>query len=170
MYSLNVPVPGEVKRVAMDLRAALADFEQFRDELSMVAKRLPIDDPAAFPAIHERTLSVLRGTVPFEVRVNGIEVFEEPTTGPAPVIYFAVESPGLARLHDRLVEEFDPVPEIEDEAYVPHITLARGGSVSQERLEELRSLEVEPIPWTVDRLVIWDPRRQLPAGEVRLPA
>lgn len=169
MFSLNVPVPGTVHEVAMELRSSLAGIEQFRDDLTMVVKRLPVDEPEAFPPVNQRTLSALSGTAPFEVRIDGIGTFEEPVTGPAPVIYLAVESPGLLAIHDRLVEEFDAVPRFEGDEYVPHVTLGRGGNVSEKRLAELRSHDVEPVAWTVDRLIFWDPRRQLPIGEVRLP-
>lgn len=169
MYSLNVPVPGEVHAVAMELRSALADVDQLREDLTLVAKRLPVDDPSDFPPVHERTLEALDGAVPFEVRIDGIGTFEEPVTGPAPVIYLAVESPGLMRIHERMIEEFEAIPNFEGDEYVPHITLGRGGDVSRSRLDELRSREVERVSWSVDRLNFWDPRRGVPIGEVRLP-
>lgn len=169
MYSLNVPVPGQVTRLSMELRSALAELDQHRDDLTLVVKRLPIEDSSAFPAVHQRTLEALAGVKPFEVRVTGIETFLDPVTGPAPVVYLAVQSPGVQALHQRLIEEFEALPDFEGEAYVPHITLGRGGNVSRDRLAALESREIESVSWSVDRLVFWDPRRGVPAGEVRLP-
>ena len=148
----------------------LTDFEQLRDEFTLVIKRLPGDEHQTIGPIRERTRSALHGSAPFEVKIDGIGSFEQPVTGPAPVVYFTVESPGLRRLHERLVEEFEAIPGLEGADYVPHITLARGGEIHPQQLTELCNHEIEPLSWSVERLVFWDERQQLPMGDIRLPA
>lgn len=169
MYSLNVPVPGRVSQLAWELRSSLTGFERLRDEPTLVVKRLPIDEPAAFPSVREDVYAAIRGTEPFDVRVHRIDVFSEPATGPGPVIYLAIDSPELESLHRRLAAAFEPIPDIEGEDYVPHITLARGGDPDTGTIERLCEQELEPVDWTVNRFVFWDPREGLPISDVRLP-
>lgn len=182
VYSLNVPVPGEAKRLAADLFPRLAAFDRVRKRHTLVAKRF--EDATRgdgtertrshgssgnheLATLRERVRPALVGTPAFEARIAGIEVFEQPVRGPGPVLYLAVESPGLHRLHRRLVSEFGAVPELEGEAYTPHVTLARGGSVdAARRLVD----DVEPIEWVVSELHFFDPRYRETVGRVSLPA
>lgn len=157
MVSLNLPVPGAVRRIANDLRPQLARFDSVRDDHTLVVKRLDGDAWRADPArVRERLRQVLDRTRPFSVRVTGVDVFTEPAAGTGPVVYLAVESPGLHRLHGRLCREFDPVEGIEAGDYVPHVTLARGGRVDD--AERLATEPVDPIEWTASEAVVWDAR------------
>ncbi len=169
MYSLNVPVPGTVSSRVWDLRAALTGFDRLRDELTLVVKRLDARSAGEFAALERAVREELSGTAPFEVEITGVERFEDPPAGPAPVIYLAIDSPPLEALHDELVDRFRTVGAIEGGAYVPHITVARGdGDPVALEYRELDGLA--GYRWTVDRLVFWDARRELPAGDVNLPA
>jgi hypothetical protein len=160
--SLNVPVPGRVARLAADLAPHLAAFERRRDSLSLVCKR--------FEGRVDRVdlRRALAGAPAFEARVTGVEYFDRPVRGPGPVVYLAVESPGLRDLHDRLVERFGAVPELEGEAYTPHVTLARGGT--RRAAERLAERSVEPVAWTVSTLDCWDTEHRAAVGSVSLPA
>jgi 2'-5' RNA ligase len=168
VFSLNVPVPGAVRRLASDLHPALVGFESVRAEPTLVAKRLGAPGPGEYDAVQKRVRRALVGAPAFEARIDGVGVFREPPSGPSPVVYLAVESPGLAALHDRLVEAFEPVPDLEGESYVPHVTLARGGDA--DAAERLAGREVEPVTWTVTELEFYDARHGEPAGTIPLPA
>lgn len=166
MYSLNVSVPGSVTRLAADLHPHFAPFERVRDRHSLVVKRFGDEDTV--PRLRERLRVALEGTPPFETRTSGIDTFKEPIAGPGPVVYLAVESPGLLALHERLVESFGAVAEFEGPDYVPHVTLARDGP--PDAVDRLTSLDVEPIAWTVRELDLWDSRYGEVAASIRLPA
>lgn len=177
MYSLNVPVPGRVARVAAELAPALVDFETIRDEHTLVAKRLGDPDPGERPRLEQQVRTALSGTgsfsayqrvPPFEARVTGIEYFERPTAGPGPVVYLAVESPGIETVHRRLAEVVPPADGVGGDEYVPHVTLARGGDIADARA--LADREIEPVTWTVEELAFWDGRHGGPAGRIPLPA
>ena len=131
MYSLNVPLPGEVSALAADLARDLPGARaRARKERTLVVKRLGRGDRSEFRRLAARTREALAGQPCFEARVAGVDLFEEAVAGPSPVVYLAVESRGLVALHRRLVEVFDPVEGIEGEGYVPHVTVARGGTVT----------------------------------------
>ncbi len=179
VYSLNVPVPGAVERRAEELRPALLPFDAVRERRTLVCKRLgesPVGGGRASEAarrdgvarLRERVRSALAGAPAFEARVANVDYFERPASGDAPVVYLAVESPGLRKLHRRLCSTFDPVPGIEGDDYVPHVTLARGGPVEAAR--RLAEREVEPVTWTVDRLSLWNATYDEAVDEFRLPA
>ena len=125
------------------------------------------DSADASHRIAARLREALAGTTPFRARVAGIEQFEEPTSGTGPVVYLAVESPGLRSLHERLCEAFPPVEDIEGEAYDPHVTIARGGDPDAARA--LVERQIEPIEWTVDTLTLLDAERNLPVTRLHLP-
>ena len=163
MYSLNVPVPGAVAERAWSIRSQLLAYEQLRDEFTLVLKRLPFESGIAVDSAIPDIRSQLESVDPFTVEITGIGQFETPPAGPAPVIYFAISSPAMHRIHTRFVEYYGAVEEIEGTAYQPHITLARGGDVT------MPDIDFEPISWTVDRLIVWDSRRALPAAEFALP-
>jgi hypothetical protein len=159
--SLNVPVPGRVRRLAADRRPELAVFDSVREDPSLVCKRF--ERPPGRRAL----AATLGGTPAFEAAVTGVDFFAEPTSGPGPVLYLTVESPGLRDLHDGLVERFGAVPGLEAEEYTPHVTLARGGTVDDaERLAG----PIEPVTWTVSRLLAWDAQYRAPEREIPLPA
>mgnify|MGYP000574252424 CR=1 FL=1 len=161
MDSLNVPVPGRIRRVAADRRPELAVFDSVREDPSLVCKRF--ERPPGKRAL----ATVLAGTPAFEARVTAIDFFAEPTSGPAPVLYLTVESPGLYDLHGRLVERFGAVSGLEGDDYVPHVTLARGGAVADaERLAG----PIESVTWTVPRLLAWNAEHRVPEREIPLPA
>ena len=178
MFSCNVPVPPAVARLAIDLAGDLpGGRERTRGEHTLVAKRLGTGEggdggtersAAASHRIAARLREALAGTTPFGARVVGIDQFEDPTSGPGPVVYLAVESPGLWSLHERLCEAFPPVEGLEGEAYVPHVTIARGGDPDAARA--LVERQVDPIEWTVDTVTLLDAERNLPVTRLHLPA
>ncbi len=163
MYSLNVPVPGTVSRVASDLHPRLVAFETVRDRHTLVAKRFGADDR---DRLRERLRDALAGVSSFEARVSGVDYFERAAAGPSPVVYLAVESPGLLSLHDRLVRAFGAAEGLEGDDYVPHVTLARGGRV--EDAEALAGVSVAPASWTVSELDLWSREYREPVESVRL--
>jgi len=169
VYSLNVPVPGEVARLAAALARDLPGArERERGSHSLVLKRLGGEDRPDFHRLAARARETLAGAPAVQARVSGVGVFADPPVGAAPVVYLAVESPGLEGLHARLCEVFDPVPGLEGEGYVPHVTVARGGS--PEVAAAVAERAVDPVTWTVDELVFYDAGRGETAGRVSLPA
>lgn len=168
MYSLNVPVPGPVAQVAGDLRPRLLAFDRVRDRYTLVLKRLGDLDHASYPRVEKAVRRALGGAPAVEARVTGTDVFREPADGPGPVVYLAVESPGLIDLHERLLAVVDPVEGVEGPDYVPHITLARGGA-DEAALERVLDATVSPVAWTVSTLEFWDANRGERAGRLSLP-
>ncbi len=152
--SLNVPVPGRVKRLASDLEPDLYTFERVRRTHTLGVKRLGDRTPTEYARLVPQVRRAIAGTPPFEIRVTGIETFEEPTHGDVPVVYLAVESSELRALNRRLCEVSETIAGIDGDAYDPHITLARGGSKKDR--DRLRAREIDPITWTVTELVLWD--------------
>lgn len=176
MFSLNAPVPGAVRRLASDLQPRLLDFAGVRDDHTLVIKRFPESELANGPPAHqlatlrERLRPAISGLPAVEARITGIDTFEQPVRGDGPVVYLAVESPGLHRIHRTLVDAFGAVEELEGEAYTPHVTIARGGeAAAAAAAEQLRDREVDPVSWTVSELVIWDARSREPAARFSLP-
>ena len=168
MYSVNVPVPPAVERVAASLHGDLHALDSVRERHTLVAKRLGDADSHGYAALEKRARRVLRGTPAFEARVTGVETFAQPASGRGPVVYLAVESPGLRDLHRGLCAEFDPAPGVEGDDYVPHVTLGRGGD--PDTVARLRDREIEPVTWTVGELALYDARHRERAGTVSLPA
>ena len=168
MFSLNATPPGAVSRLASDLHPALVDagVDRFRDRHSFVIKRF--DDEWSLPRLRERLRTVLSGAPAFEARLAGVAQFENPPRGPGPVLYLALESPGLHALHDRLVDAFGAADGLEGDDYTPHVTLGRGGSFTPERLAAL-SAQVDPVTWTVSELGIYDSRHRETVARLPLP-
>ncbi|MFB6218828.1 MAG: 2'-5' RNA ligase family protein [Halobacteriaceae archaeon] len=165
MDSLNVPVPPAVERVADGLAPSLAGFAE-RPPRTLVLKRL---DGVERHRARERVRRALSGAAPVTARVERVGVFRDPPLGSAPVVYLAVESPGLATLHRRLCEHVDPVAGVEGEAYVPHVTVARGWETEHARppVDDLAGRSVGPVEWTVTELRFHDTDRG-PGGTVAL--
>lgn len=164
MYSVNVPVPGRVRTLANELYPDLVGFEHVREDHSCLLKRLGEADHVA--QLQHRAHRALEGTPAVEAQITGIECFSDPPLGSAPVVYFAVESPGLESIHADLTETFDPVDDLEGDDYVPHVTLARGGDI--ETAKRLAEREIEPVRWTVSELEFWDGTEKLSVSRVIL--
>lgn len=167
MFSLNVPVPGKVRRLAGELRPHLGAFESIRDRYTLVAKRLDDTIEGGRPRVEGRARRALANAPAFEARVTGIDFFAEPTAGTAPVVYLEVESPGLFQVHKQLVDVFGTRDGVEGPEYTPHVTLARGGPM--EAAERLADREVDPVTWTVSELHFFDVRYREWVGKVSLP-
>lgn len=168
MYSLNVPVPSRVAalagEVARDLPAARA---RCRGEHTLCAKRLDGNGTSpTYNRLDTRTREALADQPPFEVSITGISYFPETVKGSAPVVYLAVESPGLRRLHERLSDVFPPVEGIEGNSYTPHVTVARGGSMAA--AERVADRRLDPVSWTVSELSLWDAARRRSMSTVAL--
>lgn len=161
MYSVNVPVPAEVSRLASGLGSACRTADR-RTRRTLVVKRLG-DGP--YGPLAREVREALSGTAPFAARVATVDTFDHPPNGAAPVAYLAVEGQGIYDLHDRLCAVSDPVPGLEGEEYDPHVTIARGGDAGR-LLEE----SVSPVTWEVDRLALWDGRHLEAIESISLPA
>jgi 2'-5' RNA ligase len=168
VFSLNVPVPGQVEGLADELHPQLASFDRVREQHTLVCKRLGDPAPGEYAVVRERARRALSGTAPFAARVAGVDYFVDPPEGPGPVVFLAVESPGLVAAHGRLCEAFEPAAGIEDEEYVPHVTLARGGTVDDARA--LAERAVDPVEWTATALVFHDHEHGGETGRIALPA
>lgn len=166
MYSLNAPVPGRVSALTAELFPHLVGFESIRERHSLLLKRLGDEE---FTHLAERVRRELRGAPTVEARVTGIDYFEDPPRGSRPVVYLAVESPGLDRLHRRLVDRFGAVEGLEGDEYTMHVTLARGGG-DVDAARALAAREIEPITWTITELRLWDAVHGETAGTISLPA
>jgi 2'-5' RNA ligase len=167
VFSLNVPVPGRVRRLAEELRPHLRVFDSVRDRHTLVAKRLDDTVDGGRARVEGRARQALADAPAFEARVTGIDMFAEPTAGTAPVVYLAVESPGLFQVHKHLVDVFGTRDGVEGSEYTPHVTLARGGPM--ETAERLVDRTIDPVTWTVSELRFFDVRYREWVGKVSLP-
>ncbi len=192
MFSLNVPLPPAVDRLGGDLHSKLTGFDRVRERHTLVCKRFGVEDvpdprgdvadggvdpgrprppkPDALAALQRDLRPLLAGTDPFEVAVTGIDSFERPAAGSGPVIYLAVESDGLERLHRRLCAAYGAIEGIEGDAYVPHVTLARGEGpeTDPDAVERVLDVTVDPIRWRVHALDLYDPEFREVAATVDL--
>jgi len=176
VYSINVAVPSAVGALASDLARDLPRAEpRPRDERTLVVKRLAgeADNDGhlvtqSYSHLEARAREALTGQPAFAARIDRVDYFAEAATGTSPVVYLAVESPELRRLHRELAAVFDPIDGIEGEDYIPHVTVARGGS--HEAAERVAERDIDPIEWTVSELVFWDAERGLPVSRLSLPA
>ncbi|MFD1565469.1 2'-5' RNA ligase family protein [Haloarchaeobius amylolyticus] len=166
MYSVNVPVPGRVRQLADRLYPELVGFETVREDHSCLLKRLGEADHVA--QLQHRAHRALEGAPAVEAEITGIDYFADPPLGSAPVVYLAVESPGLEGIHADLTEAFEVVEGLEGADYIPHVTLARGGDIETAR--RLADREIEPVRWTVSELEFWDGTYKLPVSRVSLPS
>ncbi len=166
MFSLNVPVPGEVARLAEKLRPSLYQFDSVRDQHTLVVKRF--GDHQNYDRLEMQVRTALAGSPAFEARISELDYFEHPARGDGPVVYLAVESSGLNELHRELVAEFDCIEGIEGDDYVPHVTLARGGTL--DIAGQLAERDIDPITWNVTRLQLWDATYEEPTATISLPS
>ena len=166
--SLNVPVPSAVAALADDLAPALTPFDRVRDDHTFVLKRLA--DGSPYPhRLREQARTALAGAGPARARVDGLGVFEWPPSGPGPVLYLAVESPGLVAMHETLVDALGAVEGLEGADYTPHVTLARGADLPPAALDRLCDRSVPAVEWTVDRLLVYDAGYDEVAARLSLP-
>jgi len=169
VYSLNVPVPPQVARLAGELARELpAARKRSRGTHTLGVKRLDHERERSYARIETRVRELLAGQPRFEVRITGIDQFEDPPVGTAPVVYLVVESPELRTVHERLTGEFDRIDQIDGEEYDPHVTIARGGS--PERAQRLVGRPIDPISWEVTELLFWDAERKQAVSHLSLPA
>ena len=172
MFSLNVPVPGQVARLASELHPELTRFERIRERHTLLAKRFDTgldDDADSLPRLRERLRPLLRSHAAgsLDLRVTGLDYFETPPRGPGPVVYLVVESADLDALHRRLCESFGTVEGMEGEEYDPHVTLARGGRIA-DATDLIERTSIEPIAWTTEELRIRDSRYREDAARIPL--
>ncbi len=149
-----------MSRLARGLAADLHDATP-RDRHTLVVKRLETTNPTV---VARRLRTTLTGTSPLAAAVTSVDIFDDPQTGRGPLAYLRVESPGLETLHETLCETFSPIEGIEGPAYIPHITIARGGDVDQ---LQHRNVDIE---WTIDSLVLWSANHNEPVERIALSA
>ena len=174
-YSLNIPVPTALRRVAARLEPELASFDSVRDWPTLIIKRF--QGGRSRGRVEAIVRDTLAGAQPFEVRTTGIETFDDPPSGSAPVVYLGIEGTGLRRVHARLVDRLGGVPGLEGDEYTPHVTLARGleqttaDSVDRKAtaIKRLTERDLDPVSWTVDELGIWSREYREIVTRVPLP-
>ncbi|WP_254821063.1 2'-5' RNA ligase family protein [Haloglomus halophilum] len=148
-YSLNVPVPSEVARLAAGLATECLTAEP-REHHTMVLKRL--GEAEDYRRLIGQVRDLLDGTGPIPARVEGVDTFEAPPSGAAPVAYLDVHSRGLMNVHEACCDIVDPFGQVlEGDEYEPHVTIARGGDAGQ-----LRGRDAGPIDWDIERIDVWD--------------
>jgi len=124
--------------------------------------------PDALDALREDLHPLLAGTDPFPVAVIGIDIFDAPASGSAPVLYLVIESDALVRVHRRLCAAYGAIAGIEGDDFVPHITVARGGNPEPGVVADLVGAEFEPIRWRVHALDLYDPEFREVAATIDL--
>lgn len=167
MYSLNVPLPGRVHALIDDLAPLVARLDSPRSDPGLGVKRLGAREPHELPELERRLREGLAGSAPFELAITGTGTFESPPDGGPAVWYLAVESVGVYDLHADACELFEPVPELEGEGYVPHVTLGRGDVETVSAVDA--QADVDPVTWTADVLVLHDSRRGETVRRFSLP-
>jgi hypothetical protein len=168
LLSLNVPVPSAVAAVADDLAPVLTPFDRVRDDHTFVLKRLTTDSPDPH-RLREQARTALADFPPVRARIDGLDVFECPPSGPAPVLYLAVDSPGLVTMHRTLVDTLGAVEGLEGADYTPHVTLARGGDLAPATVDRICERPVSAVEWTVDHLLVYDAGYDEVAARLSLP-
>jgi len=191
VFSLNVPLPPVIADLAADLHPKISGFDRVRDRHTLVCKRLGVEDvpdridgngsncgreggaPSppksdALAALRDDLRPLLSGTDPFDVAVTDIDVFDAPVSGSRPVVYLAVESEELARLHHRLCAVYGAIEGIEGDDFVPHVTLARGGNPDPGVVADLVTTDFEAIRWRVHAIEVYDPEFREVAATIDL--
>jgi len=179
VFSLNVPLPPAVDGIGNQLAERPTSLGRLRTRHTLVCKRFAdgdVPDPAELPdvadaasidtpsppreAALERLCATLRAhlasTDPFDLALTGVDAFETPASGAGSVVYLVVESPPLVRLHRRLCAAFGAADGVEGDAYVPHVTLARGTDPPAVRDALDTDLEATPVRWRADALTVYD--------------
>ncbi|ERG95903.1 2'-5' RNA ligase family protein [Haloquadratum walsbyi] len=182
MFSLNIPLPPKISQLTSSLHAELMAFDNRRERQTLVLKRFETDTTTprggqisadiSLPVLRERLRPILTSsTTPnqIEVSITGIDFFENPPGGTAPVVYLAVESQSLMTLHNYLCKSFDAIAGLEGSDYVPHVTLARGGETA-DAVQFIKQRSIDPIKWSVNTLQIWDNRYRENAAQINLSA
>lgn len=169
MYSVNVPVPPELGRIAADLAAELERFDRVIRDRTLLVKRLGRRRTRDLDDLWSTVADVLGDWGPIEARTAGIDVFTDPPSGGGPVIYLAVESPGLEAVHAELAAAVGVVnPAVEGDRYVPHVTLARGGN--RAAIPAVTGRTVPTLTWTVESVELFDARHRQVVRTLPLPA
>ena len=192
MFSLNVPLPPAVDRIGHQLADGPAPLGRLRTRHTLVCKRFAdgdVPDAAEVPGVADAADSTdpppppreaalkrlcvplraqLASTEPFSLALTGVDAFETPASGAGPVVYLAVESPPLVRLHRRLCTTFGAADGVEGDSYVPHVTLARGTDPASVRDALDVDLETMPIRWRVDALTVYDAKFREVAATLEL--
>jgi len=170
VYSLNVPLPPPVRALFREFRPHLVGFESVRDPrtATLVVKRLDAADRREYLRAERDANAALRGAPAFEARIDDVGVFDDPTAGPGPIVYLAVESPGLRRVHRQLVDDLGRIEDLEGDDYTPHVTLARDGP--RRAVERVRDVDFDPVTWTVDEIEFYDANVNERIEAVPLPA
>lgn len=163
MYSLNVPLPGAVYRVLQSFKPVLGD--DTRDDPTLVLKRLDTTSMDA-TVIEKRVRHTLQSTAPFDVDITAVDTFDSPTTGTGTVLYLAIDSPPLHRIHDRLCDIVDPDPAVEGPNYTPHITIGR--TTDADRIDTVSARDITPVSWTVTTLEFYDASTDTIHGQIAL--
>jgi hypothetical protein len=180
VFSLNVPLPPAVDGIGNQLADSSASLGRIRTRHTLVCKRFAdgdVPDPAELPGVAGASNSIdtpsppreaalqqlcttlrahLASTNPFDLALTGVHAFETPASGAGTVVYLAVESPPLVRLHRRLCAAFGVADGVEGDAYVPHVTLARGTDPLAVRDALDTDLEATPVRWRADALTVYD--------------
>jgi hypothetical protein len=180
VFSLNVPLPPAVDGIGNQLADSSASLGRIRTRHTLVCKRFAdgdVPDPAELPGVAGASNSIdtpsppreaalerlcvplrshLAPTDPFDLALTSVDAFETPASGAGPVVYLAVESPPLVRLHRRLCAAFGAADGVEGDAYVPHVTLARGTDPTAVRDALGADLEATPVRWRADALTVYD--------------
>nr|WP_282594590.1 2'-5' RNA ligase family protein [Halomarina salina] len=163
---MNAPIPTAAETVVQELQTDLPADCRPRDRLTLVVKRVG-EGETDHRELAARCRDALSGEPRCAARVAGVDVFDADDGGP--VLHLRVDSPGLRALHRRLCRAFDPVPVIEGEDYVPHVTLGRGGDPDAvQRFRERYDGQVDPVEWTVSDLLLWSNRWREPVATLPL--
>mgnify|MGYP002760185127 CR=1 FL=1 len=174
-YSLNVPLPGAIYDRLHSLLPHLQGCPQRRRDPTLVCKRIPTTAPGEPPSVgHLRTelapaiaAAGAALTDGCAVTICGVDTFEAPPSGAAPVLYLAVDSPELRRLHMALCTHLEPVAGLEAAAYVPHVTVARGCPPTS--IESATTAGADPLSFSVDALELYDSRYRAAVTRFALP-
>jgi len=99
VFSLNVPVPGAVARLAADLHPQLVGFDSRREQHTLVVKRFDESTlRASQPDVQLATLQQqlpqeLAGTPAFEAAIEEVDFFADPARGEGPVVIWRLRVP-----------------------------------------------------------------------------
>ena len=150
MWSLNVSIPQNIIRAIEEVTLGVRGWEEICEEPTLVIKRFEKKDLDGHVKSEIRFL--LESVEPFGIEIGNLERFDVAERGSSPVLYLEIKSPGVKALHENLIDIFGSVEGVEGENYIPHITIARGGSGDY---IEFSGLSCDT-GWTVEMLEFWD--------------